>query len=76
MNRKILSKMAEKTELENVKEKVIELINKNKVAKHVSKKISDAISTRFQNMDLKGKISRRMSFTPMSNKNDQNDLAN
>lgn len=68
--------MAEKTELENVKEKVVELLNKNKIQKHVSKKISNAISTRFQNVDLKSKIARRMSFTPMTNKNDQNDLSN
>jgi len=40
MNRKMVAKYADKTDLENIKEKVIKLLNNSKVNNHVSAKIS------------------------------------
>jgi hypothetical protein len=78
MNRKMISKYADKTDLENIKEKVIKLLNNSKVNNHVTAKISAKISNNIAGNignSFKSKVNRRMSFTPINNKSDINDMS-
>lgn len=62
MNRKLSNKMADKNDLEDIREKVIEIINKTKSIKQHNKKIINAISTTNPHLGLNGKkVHRRMS---------------
>lgn len=77
MNRRLINRMADKTDFENVKEKVIELLAKTKSTKQQNKQIISAISGRLSgstqsvNPGMKGpngkKVNRRMSYTPIPN---------
>jgi len=49
MNKRLINKMAIKTDLEDVKEKVIEIMNKTRNNKVYNKKMIKAISTMSQN---------------------------
>jgi len=74
----MVTKYADKADLENIKEKVIKLLNNSKVNNHISSKISAKISNNLASNignSFASKINRRMSFTPMNNKNDINDMS-
>ena len=62
MNRRLLNKMADKNDLEDIKEKVIELINKSKSNRQQNKKVISAITTLNPQIGSGGKkVNRRMS---------------